>query len=138
MIRRRGVRTVAPGIFCFILAALILALPRAGFAQADGAAPGADQIEAFRNLTPEQQRAILDAVSGTSGSMGATGVSGEINPNAESQIPGVPANPSRADPGLQSAQKAGPPPVPHIKSAATVLLDVELDGKSEELADPSQ
>jgi polysaccharide export outer membrane protein len=47
------------------------------FGQTSGFTPSADQIELFKNLTPDQQQAILQSIGGASGS-GASGILGAL------------------------------------------------------------
>src|SRR5579871_6200803 len=42
------------------------------FGQTGGFSPSADQIEMFKNLTPDQQQAIIQSLGGSSG--GASGI----------------------------------------------------------------
>jgi protein involved in polysaccharide export with SLBB domain len=71
---RRVASRLLGGAFA-ILAWLASSLPGGG-AQAQAPAPTPEQIEIFRNLTPEQQQAILDAMQNSSAAPPATGTAG--------------------------------------------------------------
>jgi polysaccharide biosynthesis/export protein len=85
----------------------------AAFAQTSGNAPTAQQLEAFRNLSPEQQRAVLEAVRGSGRSDAA-----------QEQL--RPAEPMQALPTVEEAAAEEELP-PRLDKRSTVILAVELD-----------
>jgi polysaccharide export outer membrane protein len=96
----------ARAVFFLILSTL----PTLVAAQASGPAPTQEQLEAFRNLPPEQQRAVLDAMA----SRGANGQRAD----APLQDPAV------SQPALQPAMPLVPPGPPRFEGGATLLLEV--------------
>src|SRR5688572_19200229 len=111
---RWGAVTRVSNAVCAALAALTIVLLHGATAQAQTPTPA--QLEAFRNLPPDQQRQVLEAVGGQSG--GAT----RRDPQLTTPQTTAPANPD------QSAQPlpAVPPGPPRIAAGTTLLLDVNV------------
>jgi len=93
--------------------------------------PSADQIEMFRNLTPEQQDAILQRLggSGSSSSTGSTGIGGDTVPNADRQG----NSGQRSDLGRQGnsrpsadADTEAEPTIPLLKGEDWVILEIDF------------
>lgn len=96
-----------------LLAALFLAtFPQPGPAQTSQA-PTQAQIDTFRNLPPDQQRAVLEAMGGQDG--------GATRRDAQLPMPRTTAPQSAAD--FAEVVEAGPP---HIAGRSTLLLNVTV------------
>jgi polysaccharide export outer membrane protein len=89
--------------------------------------PSADQIEMFRNLPPDQQQAIMDALGGSSSSGGQ-------RPRADRRID-FPETVERRTPrdeeddeedGAERFDSSGMPREPRLKGEDTVLLSLEI------------
>jgi len=87
--------------------------------------PSSDQIDMFRNLTPEQQQAIMESM-GVGGSTGGIG-SGRIRSDRQLQFPQtiIPRRSDSEDSDLEFDAQ-GVPSEPRLKSEDTVLLSLEL------------
>ena len=110
----RGVRALASARVVLLSVLFAATLSQEVSAQARPAAPTGDQLEVFRNLPPDQQRAVLDAMSGASG--GST--------RQKSQAPlSSPAVGTPVDDLLVSEEEPGPP---RIDGPVTLVLDVDL------------
>jgi polysaccharide export outer membrane protein len=110
-----GVRAVAPGVAFFLLAVFLGgSLPAAA---QTAATPTPAQLEAFKTLPPDQQKAVLDAMAGASrgGSQPSQRAPAQ-QPRTESQVPiplETPATPSDLGP-------------PRIDGPVTLVLDVAV------------
>src|SRR5688572_2180025 len=110
----RGMRALGFAQTVLILLLAAGTLRGEAFAQANGA-PTADQLEVFRKLPPDQQRALLDALA-TSGS-GA----GRQQSDAPLSTPAVGTS-IEAMPGALA--DLGPP---RVDGRATLVLDVTVE-----------
>lgn len=98
----------------------------AGGSVAHAQTPSADQIDMFRNLTPEQQQAIMESmgVGGQSGRSG-TGVRSDRQlkfPQTVSPRNGT----DREGADEESRDRSGIPREPRLKGEDTILLSLEL------------
>ena len=102
-----------------------------------GQTPSAAQMEAFQNLSPEQQQAILEQMGG-SGQAGAVRRDRDLK-TPETVRPRTEADDATRDPsqeiqdmqgiqGIQGTQgsKAMPPREPRIRASDTVLIDAKM------------
>ena len=116
MLPFRGVRGLAPT--CALLSFFVWLAPIGQVAAQSRPTPTPEQLEILRNLPPEQQRAVLEAVTGME--------AGGQRADAPLSTPQVTA-PVQS---LQPPADAGPP---RIAGGATLLLDVAIS----ESVDPS-
>jgi polysaccharide export outer membrane protein len=84
--------------------------------------PSADQIEMFRNMTPEQQQAILEAMGGGSGGRGAA----QSRPDRRLQFPETVRPRASRDDEDGGDFLGGVPQEPKLKGGDTVLLTLEI------------
>jgi hypothetical protein len=108
----------------FLTAVLLILVPY----ESDGqSTPSADQIELFRNLTPDQQDAILKQLSG-SGSTG-TGTSGSSSTSTGTDLQGQSRqsnqNPNDQQRNPRSAQGQQQPLIPLIKGDDWVVVEID-------------
>lgn len=111
----QAARTRAPlgVLLIFIVAGL---LPESGMAQTTNPTPTAEQLEIFRNLPPDQQRALLEQITGGAG-------------NARSEEPlATPSVTAPTDLASRRIVERGPP---RIEGGESILLQAEM----EEVAD---
>ena len=107
-------RTVGPVQLPMLLRALLAVLFAIASISQPASAQTPDQIEAFRNLPPDQQRAILESV-------GEQGGAQRRDPQLTTPQTTAPA------PGIAPGQPPQPEPgPPKIGAGATLLLDVSL------------
>src|SRR5262245_54594027 len=103
------------GAVCAALAALTLGVFQPAAAQTPTPTP--QQLEVFRNLPPDQQKQVLDAIGGSQ-----DGTTSRRDQQLSTPQTTAPANPLQ--PGqLPQAQPVGPP---RIAAGATLLLDVTV------------
>lgn len=84
--------------------------------------PSAEQVEMFRNLTPEQQRAVMESMG--VGGTGAT--SGRVRSDRQVNFPQTVAPRRTADDGEREIGDQGIAREPRLKGDDTVLLSLEL------------
>lgn len=106
-------RTVGPSQLPMLVRALLALLFAIAAISQSASAQTPDQIEAFRNLPPDQQRAILETMGGQGEAQRRDAQLS--NPQNTAPAPGVAA--------VQLPPDLGPP---KIGSGATLLLDVKL------------
>ena len=101
---------------CAALAALTIVIFQSADAQTPSQSPTPEQLEVFRNLPPDQQRAILEAAGGQSGA--------PQRRDQQLMTPQTTAPPTQ----VQSRQlpPTEPPGPPRIAAGGTLLLDVTL------------
>lgn len=124
---RANVQVFSRAVFIGITA-FAAALPHFALAQTSQT-PTAAQIETFRNLPPDQQQAIIEAMGG------ADGAANRRDPQLATPQTMSPATPG---PGDQAQQP--PPGPPRIAAGATLLLDVSLfepAGSADQAARPA-
>lgn len=109
---------VARGLVFLFLSSLT---PQLGLAQAAPATPTPEQIEVFRNLPPDQQRTVLEAVTERSGASRREDES-LPDPNVTAPLE------SREGTPLERIER-GPP---RIEGGATLVLEVSVKNDEEE------
>src|SRR5688572_22046197 len=108
---------------------LLMGLPiigifvEAAFAQSSSGVPTAQQLEAFRKLAPDQQRAVLEAVQGT-----ARGDTGQQQPRSAEPVQPLPIVEEIAPEELP----------PRLGKRSTVIVAVELDEAAQSNAQQSE
>jgi protein involved in polysaccharide export with SLBB domain len=108
-----GVHKVARAVWA-LLAALMVAAFQPAAAQTPTPTP--QQLEVFRNLSPEQQQAILDSIGGQDGAAGRRDQQLKTPQTTAPTIPG--------QAGTEPA--AEPPGPPRMLAGGTLLLDVTV------------
>src|SRR5688572_6322950 len=98
---------------CAVLAALTIVAFHSASAQTQTPTP--QQLEVFRNLPPDQQRAVLEAVGGQNGAQ---------RRDQQLTTPQTTAPVDQAQPGQMSPTE--PPGPPRIAAGGTLLLDVSV------------
>lgn len=98
---------MAPPLFAYLFVLLAAAIPRPVLAQAS---PSPAQLETFRNLPPDQQQALLEAI----GSQGS---------GAARRDPQLDTPSNAIQPRIRDTKTAGPA---RLKGGSTVILDVQL------------
>lgn len=114
----------------WLIAAVILAVGcRPGEAQVS---PSTDQIEMFRNLTPDQQEALLRALGGSAGASGGLSTSGALGaqfPDRQSQEQQRGNNRSGLagpDEERSSPDEEQQPRIPVMKSEDWVVVEIDF------------
>lgn len=110
-VRGANIQVFSRAVFVTI-AAVVAALPQFAFAQTSQT-PTPAQIETFRNLPPDQQQAVIEAMGG------ADGGANRRDPQLATPQTTSPATPIQG--GLAQQPPPGPP---RIAAGATLLLDV--------------
>lgn len=103
---------------CAALAALTIVIFQSAAAQTPSQTPTPEQLEIFRNLPPDQQRAILEAAGGQNGAQ-------RRDQQLTSPQTTAPAN-QRQQGQLGQMPPTEPPGPPRIAAGGTLLLDVTL------------
>jgi polysaccharide biosynthesis/export protein len=114
----RGARALVRGVLFFMFLAVPLSQEVSAQARP---APTADQLEAFRKLPPDQQRAVLEAVTSTSGGTPPQSQGPLSTPAVSTLVETLPL----------TSMEAGPP---RIDGPVTLVLDVA----AEETEDPAR
>lgn len=109
----------------FVLIALAAFCPQYGWAQATTSQPSAAQVEAFRNLPPDQQQAVLEAMGGQNGA-GATRRDPQLatDPNQRALDSRVRSPLPRIGPNGELLEEDQGPP--RIQAGSTLILDVKI------------
>jgi polysaccharide biosynthesis/export protein len=84
-------------------------------------APSSDQLEIFRNLTPEQQDAILKQLGGTGVGTGATSVDRQAQTERQRQMEAERAQAQRAPQGEEVE-----PLIPALKAEDWVVIEIDF------------
>jgi len=109
----RAIRLVTSFVLCAITA---LCVQSTAIAQT----PSQSQIDAFRNLTPEQQQAILESMGGGAGS----GTGGRARTDRQLDFPQtIRPRSELADKGTDDESRQGEP---QLKSEDTVIISLEV------------
>src|SRR5688500_1818128 len=106
-------RTVGPSQLPMLLRALLALLLVIGSISHSASAQTPDQVEAFRNLPPDQQQAVLEAMRNGNGSTG----------RRDAQLSTQPTTAPATETAPQTPVEMGPP---RIAAGATLLLDVNV------------
>lgn len=113
----------------FGLVALAFWVFGCGLRQADAQTPSADQVEMFQNMTPEQQRAIMETMGGNGSSSSSSSSSrGGVRSDRKLEFPQT-IRPRSAAGDEDEEDMVGPngmPRVPRFKGGDTVLLSLEV------------
>jgi polysaccharide export outer membrane protein len=106
-------RTVGPSQLPMLPRALLALLLVIGSISHSASAQTPDQVEAFRNLPPDQQQAVLEAMRNGNGSTG----------RRDAQLSTQPTTAPATETAPQTPVEMGPP---RIAAGATLLLDVNV------------
>jgi protein involved in polysaccharide export with SLBB domain len=111
------------------LALAITGLASCNEALAQGVTPTAEQLDMFRNLSPEQQQAILQQLTGGLGAQGSLGALGSLGgPRQDQASRGALSEQSNLDRlgGIPSTGEPPEPSIPVLKGEDSVVIEIDF------------